>query len=61
MRRPKSRAQARFFGMIAGGKIKVKGISSTKAKNATRGVKYKTLPARKGRRSGPKAHHARIR
>jgi hypothetical protein len=44
---PKSRAQARFFGAIAGGRLKKKGFSRKEARNRLRGVKVKRLPARK--------------
>jgi hypothetical protein len=46
MPRPKSKAQARFFGAIAGGKARRKGFSRLAAKNDLRGVKYATLPPR---------------
>jgi hypothetical protein len=45
-----SRAQARFFGAIAGGRVKRKGFSKSEARTRLRGVKYKKLPARKGRK-----------
>jgi hypothetical protein len=47
---PKSRAQARFFGAIAGGKIKRKGFTRAEARNRLRGVKVKKLKARVKRR-----------
>jgi len=47
---PRSKAQARFFGAIAGGKIKRKGFSKKEARDRLRGVKIKKLPARKRRR-----------
>jgi len=50
MPRPVSKAQARFFGMVAGGKIRVKGLSRKEAKTRLRGAKLKRLPARKRRR-----------
>lgn len=43
----KSKAQARFMGAIAGGKLKKKGLSKSKAKEFLRGVKVKSLPIRK--------------
>lgn len=46
----KSRAQARFFGLIASGKLKKKGLSKAKAKEYLRGVHYNGLPARKKRK-----------
>lgn len=42
----KSKAQARFFGAVAGGAIKVKGLSKSKAGEMLKGSKYKKLPAR---------------
>jgi len=45
-----SRAQARFFGAIAGGKIKRKGLSKKEARTRLRGITMKRLPARKKRR-----------
>lgn len=48
---PKSRAQARLFGAVAGGKrTKAKGLSRKKAREALRGSKVKKLPARKRKR-----------
>ena len=47
---PRSRAQARFFGAIAGGRLKKKGFSAKEARNRLRGVKVKSLPARASRR-----------
>lgn len=44
-----SRAQARFFGAVAGGAVKRKGLSKSEAKSRLRGVKLKKLPARKKR------------
>lgn len=40
----KSKAQAKFMGAIAGGKLKKKGLSKTKAKEFLKGVKVKKLP-----------------
>ena len=42
-----SKAQARFMGAVAGGAIKKKGLSKTKAKEFLRGVNIKKLPAKK--------------
>ncbi len=47
MPKPKSKAQARFFGAIAGGTIKRSGFSKKTAHDSLRGVKVKRLPARK--------------
>jgi len=52
-----SKAQARFFGAIAGGRIKRKGFSRREARLRLRGVKMSRLPSRKrkargGRRRG---------
>jgi hypothetical protein len=56
MPRPKSQAQARLFGVIAGKQAKVrgkantarrKGFNQSKARSSLRGVKVKSLPARK--------------
>lgn len=49
-RRAKSKAQARFLGAVAGGAIRRKGLSASKARELLRGTKVKKLPARKGRR-----------
>lgn len=46
MPRPKSQKQARFFGAIAGGKVKRKGFSKKTAHDSLRGVKVKRLPAK---------------
>ena len=43
----KSRHQAKFMGVVASGKKKVKGLSKEKAKEFLRGVKVKKLPAKK--------------
>ena len=39
-----SQAQARFMGAVAGGTIKKKGLSPSKAKEFVRGVSVKNLP-----------------
>jgi hypothetical protein len=47
--RPKSKAQARLFGAVAGGKrTRLRtGLSKAQARKALRGVRLKDLPARK--------------
>ena len=47
MPKAKSKAQARFFGAVAGGRIKKKGLSRKEARARLRGVKMKRLPSRK--------------
>ncbi len=42
---PTSKAQARFFGAIAGGKVKRKGFTAKEARTRLRGTKFKNLPA----------------
>ena len=42
-----SKAQAKFFGAIAGGTIKKKGLPAAEAKDRLRGVKMSKLPAKK--------------
>jgi len=51
MPKAKSKSQARFFGGIAGGKFKKKGLSRAEAKERVRGVKYKELPEKKEKTS----------
>lgn len=47
MPRPKSKAQARLFGAIAGGhRTKATGLSRSKARDMLRGVSIKRLPPR---------------
>lgn len=58
--RPASRAQARFYGAIAGG-ADVPGISSAAARDALRGVKIKRLPPRTGSRPPGVGGAARLR
>lgn len=58
MPKPKSRAQARFFGAIAGGHAHVKGFSKREAKNSLRGVKISALPPRK---TAKKSRRPRVR
>jgi hypothetical protein len=43
----KSKKQARFFGAVAGGAIKKKGLSSSKAKEMVKGTKMSKLPEKK--------------
>lgn len=46
-RKAKSKAQARYFGAVAGGKARKKGgLSRKKAREMLRGTKMKRLPAR---------------
>jgi hypothetical protein len=46
-RRAKSKAQARYLGAVAGGRIKPRGLSAPKAREMLRGTRMKRLPARK--------------
>lgn len=41
---PVSRQQARFYGAVAGGAIKVPGLSESEARGKLRGAKMKKLP-----------------
>lgn len=50
MPKPKSKAQARFFGAVAGGKVHKKGFSKKEARDRLRGTKMKELPERKRKR-----------
>jgi len=50
MPKARSRAQARFFGAVAGGRIRKKGLTKKEARNRIRGVKLSKLPSRKRRR-----------
>jgi hypothetical protein len=51
MPKAQSKAQARLFGAIAGGrKTKATGMSRASARRHVRGVKVKRLPARKRRK-----------
>jgi hypothetical protein len=43
----KSKAQARFMGLVASGKKKVKGLSRAQAREFLRGSELKRLPSRK--------------
>ena len=48
MPKAKSKAQARLFGAVAGGKrTKASGLSRAEAKERLRGVKVSKLPKRK--------------
>lgn len=40
----KSKAQAGFMGAVAGGQLKKKGLSKSKAKEFLKGVSVKKLP-----------------
>ena len=40
----KSKQQAKFFGLLASGKMKKKGLSKGKAKEFLKGVRLKSLP-----------------
>lgn len=40
----KSKAQARFMGAVASGKVRVKGLSKNEAKEYLRGVEVSKLP-----------------
>jgi hypothetical protein len=51
MPKAKSKAQARFFGAVAGGRIKKKGLSRKEARTRLRGVKMSKLPKRSKKRS----------
>lgn len=46
-KKAKSKAQARFFGAVAGGQLKKKGLSATKAKEMVKGTKMAKLPEKK--------------
>jgi hypothetical protein len=50
MPKAKSKAQARFFGAVAGGRIRKKGLSRKEARTRLRGVKMSKLPKRKSRK-----------
>jgi hypothetical protein len=51
MPKAQSKAQARLFGAIAAGKsTKAKGMSKASARRHVKGVKVKSLPARKRKR-----------
>lgn len=46
-KKAKSKAQARFFGAVAGGAIKKKGLSAKKAGEMVKGTKMSKLPSKK--------------
>jgi hypothetical protein len=46
-KKPVSRQQAKFYGAVAGGAVKVPGFSKTEARNKLRGTKMKKLPEMK--------------
>lgn len=51
MPKAKSKAQARLFGAIAGGKrTKARGMTRFEAKERLEGVKFASLPERKKKR-----------
>jgi hypothetical protein len=50
MPKAKSKAQARFFGAVAGGRIRKKGLSKKEARTRLQGVKVSKLPKRSKRR-----------
>lgn len=53
MPKARSKAQARLFGAVAGGKrTKAKGLTRSEARTRLRGVKLSKLPARKGKKKG---------
>lgn len=43
-KKPVSRQQAKFFGAVAGGQLKVPGLSMEEAQNKLRATKMKKLP-----------------
>ena len=43
-KKPVSKQQAKFFGAVAGGQLKVPSLSKTEARNKLRGTKMKKLP-----------------
>lgn len=49
-KKAKSKAQAKFFGAVAGGAIKKKGLSAKKAKEMVKGTKISKLPAKKSKK-----------
>lgn len=48
--KPSTQKQARFFGAIAGGAIKVKGFPKSHAKSDLKGMKVSKLPKRAKKR-----------
>jgi hypothetical protein len=51
---PKSKRQAGYLGLIAGGKVKSRTLSQARAREMLRGAKLKRLPTRKRKRKGRK-------
>lgn len=47
MPKPVSKAQARFFGAVAGGQAKASGMTRQEARDRLSGTKIASLPARK--------------
>lgn len=43
-KKPVSRQQAKFFGAVAGGQLKVPGLSAEEARGKLQGSKMKKLP-----------------
>ena len=43
-KKPVSRQQAKFFGAVAGGQLKVPGLSAKEAGKKLKGTKMKNLP-----------------
>ena len=43
-KKPVSRQQAKFFGAVAGGQLKVPGLSASEAGKKLKGTKMKKLP-----------------
>jgi hypothetical protein len=46
-KKPVSQQQAKFFGAIASGQLKVPGMSRSEARGKLRGTKMKKLPKKK--------------
>lgn len=42
--KPVSRQQAKFLGAVAGGQLKIPGLSKSEARGKLRGVEMKELP-----------------
>ena len=49
-KKPVSDQQAKFFGAIAGGKLKVPGFSAQEAQKKLKGTKYSQLPTKIGKK-----------
>jgi hypothetical protein len=43
-KKPVSRQQAKFLGAVAGGQLKIPGLSKSEARGKLRGVEMKELP-----------------